>query len=200
MADHHQPPAPVHALVDGNPVELIDPFWLFSTARSGGGATEQRQPTCAIGKDPWLRGFVAPMLARAGYRVIEGADGIAADAVLTLDPIPAPNAIRLSDTRSDGAGAIYRYDRDAILAAVEANIALGYMADPRDYGVGIQLLKDLGLRKVRLLTNNPKKTEAFVFGGFDLEVVDQVPIVPPIHEHNAAYLATKREKMGHRLP
>lgn len=111
------------ALVDGNPVELIDPFWLFSTARSGGGATEQRQPTCAIGKDPWLRGFVAPMLARAGYRVIEGADGIAADAVLTLDPIPAPNAIRLSDTRSDGAGAIYRYDRDAILAAVQAKVA-----------------------------------------------------------------------------
>jgi 3,4-dihydroxy 2-butanone 4-phosphate synthase/GTP cyclohydrolase II len=90
--------------------------------------------------------------------------------------------------------------QDQGMDTVEANIALGYMADPRDYGVGIQLLKDLGLRKVRLLTNNPKKTEAFVFGGFDLEVVDQVPIVPPIHEHNAAYLATKREKMGHRLP
>jgi 3,4-dihydroxy 2-butanone 4-phosphate synthase/GTP cyclohydrolase II len=90
--------------------------------------------------------------------------------------------------------------QDQGMDTVEANIALGYMADPRDYGVGIQLLKDLGLRQVRLLTNNPKKTEAFVFGGFDLEVVDQVPIVPPIHEHNAAYLATKREKMGHRLP
>jgi 3,4-dihydroxy 2-butanone 4-phosphate synthase/GTP cyclohydrolase II len=90
--------------------------------------------------------------------------------------------------------------QDQGLDTVEANIALGYMADPRDYGVGIQLLKDLGLRKVRLLTNNPKKTEAFVFGGFDLEVVDQVPIVPPIHEHNAAYLATKREKLGHHLP
>jgi 3,4-dihydroxy 2-butanone 4-phosphate synthase/GTP cyclohydrolase II len=90
--------------------------------------------------------------------------------------------------------------QDQGMDTVEANIALGYMADPRDYGVGIQLLKDLGLRKVRLLTNNPKKTEAFVFGGFDLEVVDQVPIVPPITEHNAAYLATKREKMGHHLP
>jgi 3,4-dihydroxy 2-butanone 4-phosphate synthase/GTP cyclohydrolase II len=90
--------------------------------------------------------------------------------------------------------------QDQGLDTVEANIALGYMADPRDYGVGLQLLKDLGLRKVRLLTNNPKKTEAFVFGGFDLEVVDQVPIVPPITEHNAAYMATKREKMGHRLP
>lgn len=90
--------------------------------------------------------------------------------------------------------------QDQGMDTVEANLALGYMADPRDYGVGIQLLKDLGLRRVRLLTNNPKKTEAFVFGGFDLEVVDQVPIVPPITEHNAAYLATKREKMGHRLP
>ncbi len=90
--------------------------------------------------------------------------------------------------------------QDQGLDTVEANIALGYKADPRDYGVGIQLLKDVGLRKVRLLTNNPKKTDAFVYGGFDLEVVDQVPIVGPIHEHNADYLATKRDKMGHKLP
>ena len=80
------------------------------------------------------------------------------------------------------------------------SIALGYKADPRDYGVGIQLLKDLGLRKVRLLTNNPKKTDAFVYSGFDLEVIDQIPIMPPINEHNARYLATKRDKLGHRLP
>jgi len=83
---------------------------------------------------------------------------------------------------------------------VEANLALGYKADVRDYGVGIQLLKDLGLSKVRLLTNNPKKTDAFIYGGFDLEVVDQVPILPPVHEHNARYLATKREKLGHKFP
>ena len=70
--------------------------------------------------------------------------------------------------------------QDEGLDTVEANIALGFKADPRDYGVGIQLLKDLGLTKVRLLTNNPKKTDAFIYGGFDLEVVDQVPIVPPI--------------------
>ncbi|MCA9230168.1 MAG: GTP cyclohydrolase II [Planctomycetales bacterium] len=90
--------------------------------------------------------------------------------------------------------------QDEGLDTVEANIALGFKSDPRDYGVGIQLLKDLGLSKVRLLTNNPKKTDAFIYGGFDLEVVDQVPIVPPINEHNAGYLATKRDKMGHRLP
>ena len=90
--------------------------------------------------------------------------------------------------------------QDQGLDTVEANLALGYKADPRDYGIGIQLLKDLGLRKVRLLTNNPKKTDAFIYGGFDLEVVDQIPIMPPMNEHNARYLATKRDKLGHRLP
>ena len=90
--------------------------------------------------------------------------------------------------------------QDEGMDTVEANLALGYKADPRDYGVGIQLLKDLGLSKVRLLTNNPKKTDAFIYGGFDLEVVDQIPIVPPHNEHNADYLATKRDKMGHQLP
>ena len=90
--------------------------------------------------------------------------------------------------------------QDRGLDTVEANIALGFKADARDYGIGIQLLKDLGLRRVRLLTNNPKKTDAFIYGGFDLEVVDQVPILPPVHEHNRRYLQTKREKLGHRFP
>lgn len=83
---------------------------------------------------------------------------------------------------------------------VEANHALGFKADVRDYGVGIQILKDLGLSKVRLLTNNPKKTSAFIYDGFNLEVVDQVPIVAPSNPHNQRYLATKRDKMGHDLP
>jgi len=90
--------------------------------------------------------------------------------------------------------------QDTGLDTVEANLALGHKADSRDYGVGIQLLKDLGLRQVRLLTNNPKKTDAFIYGGFDLEVVDQVPILPTVHEHNERYLNTKREKLGHTLP
>jgi 3,4-dihydroxy 2-butanone 4-phosphate synthase/GTP cyclohydrolase II len=90
--------------------------------------------------------------------------------------------------------------QDKGLDTVEANLALGFKADTRDYGVGIQLLKDLGLTKVRLLTNNPKKTDAFIYGGFDLEVVDQVPIVAAANEHNAHYLATKAKKMGHKLP
>jgi len=90
--------------------------------------------------------------------------------------------------------------QDQGLDTVEANLALGFKADVRDYGVGIQILKDLGLSQVRLLTNNPKKTDAFVYGGFELRVIDQVPILPPVHEHNAKYLATKRDKMGHRMP
>lgn len=86
------------------------------------------------------------------------------------------------------------------LDTVEANLALGFKADMRDYGVGMQILKDLGLSRVRLLTNNPKKTDAFIYGGFGLEVVDQVPILPPVNEHNAFYLATKRDKLGHLFP
>lgn len=90
--------------------------------------------------------------------------------------------------------------QDQGMDTVEANLALGHQVDSRDYGVGIQILKDLGISRVRLLTNNPKKTDAFIYGGFDLEVVDQVPIVGPINEHNARYLATKRDKLGHKLP
>ncbi len=66
--------------------------------------------------------------------------------------------------------------------------------------VGIQILKDLGLREIRLLTNNPKKTEAFNLRGFDLNVVDQVPIIPEVNDHNLTYLTTKRDKRGHKLP
>jgi 3,4-dihydroxy 2-butanone 4-phosphate synthase/GTP cyclohydrolase II len=83
---------------------------------------------------------------------------------------------------------------------VDANLILGHKVDSREYGVGIQILKDLGLTKIRLLTNNPKKIDAFLSGGFDLQVVDQIPIHPPVHEHNEKYLATKRDKLGHTLP
>jgi len=90
--------------------------------------------------------------------------------------------------------------QDNGLDTVEANHALGFKADMRDYGVGLQILKDLGLTEVRLLTNNPKKTEAFNLRGFDLRVIDQVPILPPSNQYNTRYLETKRTKMGHKLP
>jgi 3,4-dihydroxy 2-butanone 4-phosphate synthase/GTP cyclohydrolase II len=86
------------------------------------------------------------------------------------------------------------------LDTVEANQALGHKADSRDYGIGIQILKDLGLSRIRLLTNNPKKTEAFQLRGYNLDVIDQVPILPPPNKYNLRYLTTKRDKLGHELP
>lgn len=89
--------------------------------------------------------------------------------------------------------------QDQGLDTVEANHRLGFQADLRDYMVGLQILKDLGLQQVRILTNNPKKTEAFE-NWVDLKVVEQVPLVAPPHEHRARYLEAKRQKMGHKLP
>ena len=90
--------------------------------------------------------------------------------------------------------------QDQGMDTVEANLALGFRADPRDYGVGMQILQDLGLGKVRLLTNNPKKTDAFVYHGHGLEVVEQVPIIAPDEHDRRDYLEAKRAKMGHLLP
>jgi 3,4-dihydroxy 2-butanone 4-phosphate synthase/GTP cyclohydrolase II len=90
--------------------------------------------------------------------------------------------------------------QDQGLDTVEANLALGYRADQRDYGIGLQILQDLGLSKVRLLTNNPKKTDAFVIHGYGLEVVGQVPIIAPEEDERRGYLAAKRDKLGHWLP
>lgn len=80
---------------------------------------------------------------------------------------------------------------------VEANQKLGYPADLRDYGLGAQILVELGLKTIRLLTNNPKKLVGLE--GYGLEVVEQVPIRVPPNPHNARYLRTKREKLGHTL-
>ncbi|MCA1597335.1 MAG: GTP cyclohydrolase II, partial [Chloroflexi bacterium] len=80
---------------------------------------------------------------------------------------------------------------------VEANVELGFKPDPRDYGIGSQVLVDLGLRKVRLLTNNPSKRAGI--DGYGLEVVERLPIEFAATEDNRQYLLTKRDKMGHLL-
>ena len=80
---------------------------------------------------------------------------------------------------------------------VEANIKLGFPMDLRDYGMGAQMLHDIGVRKIRLMTNNPKKVVGLE--GHSLEIVEQLPIISEAHPDNARYLATKREKMGHVL-
>ncbi|MEH6889667.1 bifunctional 3,4-dihydroxy-2-butanone-4-phosphate synthase/GTP cyclohydrolase II [Bacillus sp. JJ864] len=80
---------------------------------------------------------------------------------------------------------------------VEANEKLGFAADLRDYGIGAQILKDLGLQQLRLLTNNPRKIAGLQ--GYDLEVVERVPLQMPTKEENKAYLQTKSTKLGHLL-
>jgi 3,4-dihydroxy 2-butanone 4-phosphate synthase/GTP cyclohydrolase II len=80
---------------------------------------------------------------------------------------------------------------------VDANRKLGFSADLREYGIGAQILTDLGVRRMRLLTNNPKKVVGLA--GYGLELVDQVPIKTKPNAHNRKYLATKKKRMGHRL-
>ena len=80
---------------------------------------------------------------------------------------------------------------------VEANVMLGFAPDPRQYGIGAQILEDLGVKKMRLLTNNPTKRVGLE--GFGLEVVERVPIIAPPTEENVKYMETKRERMGHIL-
>lgn len=83
------------------------------------------------------------------------------------------------------------------LDTIEANEKLGFASDLRDYGMGAQILYDLGVRKMRLLTNNPKKVIGLE--GYGLEIVEQVPISLPANPHNLKYLETKRLRMGHTL-
>src|SRR5215216_2686199 len=80
---------------------------------------------------------------------------------------------------------------------VDANLKLGLPADLRDYGIGAQILVDLGLTSIRILTNNPKKIVGLE--GYGLRVTDQLPIVHPPSEHNVEYLRAKRERLGHKL-
>jgi 3,4-dihydroxy 2-butanone 4-phosphate synthase/GTP cyclohydrolase II len=80
---------------------------------------------------------------------------------------------------------------------VEANAALGFKPDLRDYGIGAQILLDLGLRSIRLLTNNPRKIVGL--DGYDLEIVGREPLQVQPGEHNERYLETKRSKLGHIL-
>ncbi len=80
---------------------------------------------------------------------------------------------------------------------VEANLALGFDIDNRDYGIGAQILRDLGVKKIRLLTNNPKKRVGLI--GYGLEIVENIPIQIKPNKHNRVYLETKRDKLGHEI-
>lgn len=88
--------------------------------------------------------------------------------------------------------------QDQGMDTVEANVALGFKPDLRDYGLGAQVLADLGLRRLRLMTNNPKKMAGL--NGYGLEIVEQVPLIAQAMGPRERYLGTKRDKMGHLLP
>ncbi len=87
--------------------------------------------------------------------------------------------------------------QDKGLDTVEANISLGFAPDLRDYGIGAQILADLGLKEIRLLTNDPKKVIGLE--GYGLKVVEQIPLICPPNPYNRRYLETKQKKMGHLL-
>ena len=84
------------------------------------------------------------------------------------------------------------------LDAVEANLHLGHQADERDYGVGAQILQQLGIQQMRLLSNNPIKRVGLE--GYGLEVVETLPLEIQPNKHNAFYMQTKKDRMGHVLP
>jgi 3,4-dihydroxy 2-butanone 4-phosphate synthase/GTP cyclohydrolase II len=91
----------------------------------------------------------------------------------------------------------YKLQQEQGLDTVEANVHLGFKPDAREYGIGAQILYDLGVRKMRLLTNNPTKRVGLA--SFGLEIVERVPIVVEPNEVNRRYLETKKQKMGHLL-
>jgi len=83
------------------------------------------------------------------------------------------------------------------LDTVEANTALGFQMDHRDYGIGAQILRNLGVQKMRLMSNNPKKRTGLI--GYGLEIVENVSLIVEPNPHNLGYLSTKKLKMGHEL-
>ena len=91
----------------------------------------------------------------------------------------------------------YKLQVEQGMDTVEANLHLGFEADRRDYGVGNQILRDLGLTQLRVMTNNPKKI--YGLDGFGLKIIERVPLEIPAHEHNRDYLQTKKDKLGHLL-
>ena len=128
-----------------------------------------------------------PQLDEALERVVEAGRGV---------------VVYLRGHEGRGIGLVAKLEayalQDAGRDTVDANLDLGLPADARHYGAASQVLRDLGVAQVRLLTNNPDKSEAL--HDFGIDVVDQVPLTPRPNEHNLRYLRTKRDRMGHEIP
>ena len=128
-----------------------------------------------------------PQLQQALDRIVEAGRGV---------------LLYLRGHEGRGIGLVHKLQayqlQDAGADTVEANLMLGMPADARDYGTGAQILSDLGIRSMRLLTNNPTKRAGLE--GYGLSIVERVPLVSGVHERNVRYLQTKRDRMGHELP
>ena len=111
---------------------------------------------------------------------------------VAYDPQPETDTLVLNKLKA------YKLQQEEGLDTVEANQRLGFAPDLRHFGIGAQILHDLGVRHIRLLTNNPRKVIGL--DGYGLKIVERVPIAMVPGEHNRAYLDTKKVKMGHLLP
>jgi 3,4-dihydroxy 2-butanone 4-phosphate synthase / GTP cyclohydrolase II len=158
------------------------------------GEIDQSQPTLLRAHSECLTGDIFGSL-----RCDCGAQLRAAQQMIAAEGCGVILYIRHQEGRGIGLlDKLHAYNlQDEGMDTVEANEALGHPPDKRDYGIGSQILYDLGVRKIRLLTNNPKK----IYGleGFGLEVVEQIPIKIPSNPRNERYLKTKKDKLGHLL-
>ena len=139
-------------------------------------------------------------------------EGLGHLALATLGPGPQQAALAAIQERGSGVFLYMRQEgrgigllnklkayelQDTGIDTVEANERLGFKPDLRNYGIGAQILVDLGVRKMRLMTNNPKKIVGLE--GYGLKVVERVPVESSPHERNIIYLRTKKKKLGHML-